>query len=119
MASFRKADSTQTRKQNMTNVEERYAEFRHAGRIVARVIDAQSGLRVIDGIYAIRMHDEDVRKVFMNDYTPTIGKIMGDVTFLTDKGEEALKRIRGFYKLQHNMFTLLIEGHLEKEMTQE
>lgn len=93
----------------------RYADQRNDGRITARVVDARSGLQVLTGVYAVRMYDEGERRLFMNDYTPTIGKVVGDVVFLHPQGETAYRDIRGFYKLQHNVFTLLVEGYLKGE----
>lgn len=86
----------------------------HAGKINARILDARSGLRVISGIYAVRMLDEGARNLFMNDFAPTIGQVIGDVVFLNSEGEHEFSGIRGFYKLQHNEFTLLIVDHINE-----
>ena len=51
----------------------------------------------------------------MNDYLPTIGRVDGSVTFLNREGERRYGNIRGFYKHQHNEFTLLIEEYLGEE----
>lgn len=110
MALFQKTEADTAARENA-----RFAEMKDYGRIVARIIDDQSGLQVLDGIYAVRMLDEGERRLFMNDYTPTIGKVMGDVVFLSRQGERVYKGIRGFYKMQHNVFTLLVEGRLKEE----
>ncbi len=116
MAKLRTRDDAREKKKTPEQeTNDRYASLKNSGRIVARIIDGRSGLRVIPAVYAIRMRDEGVRRLLMNDYTPTIGQIIGDVTILTAKGEEMVQNIRGFYKLQHNMFTLLIEEHLGGE----
>ena len=95
---------------------DRYAELRDAGRINARIIDAASGLKVISGIYAVRIHSRDYYALIMNDYLPTLGKIDGDIIFLNQDGEHPYHGIRGFYKHQHNEFTLLIEEYAGTEM---
>ncbi len=118
MALFRKKDPAEKEERKKTEQQDRYAELRNAGRINARIIDARSGLRVLSGVYVVRMHDEGERRLFMNDYTPTIGKVVGDVILLSAEGEHAFRGIRGFYKLQHNEFTLLIEGYLKEEKEQ-
>ncbi len=118
MALFRKKDAGQKTEQKNAAQADRYAELKHAGRIMARIIDARSGLRTIPGVYVVRMLDEGERRLFMNDYTPTIGRVVGDVVFLSAQGEHAYHGIRGFYKLQHNEFTLLIEGYLNEEIEQ-
>ncbi len=92
-------------------VESRYDELRDAGRISARIIDVSSGLRAIEGVYAVRIHSADFTALIMNDYIPALGKIDGDVTFLSRDGEYPYHDIRGFYKHQHNEFTLLVEEH--------
>lgn len=118
MALFRKKDAAQDKVRKNTEQNERYAELKNEGRINARIIDARSGLRVFSGIYVVRMFDQGERRLFMNDYNPTIGKVVGDVVLLDKQGEHAFRGIRGFYKLQHNEFTLLIEGHLKEEKEQ-
>ena len=95
---------------------DRYAELRDAGRINARIIDAASGLKVISGIYAVRIHSRDYYALIMNDYLPTLGKIDGDIIFLNQDGEHPYHGNRGFYKHQHNEITLLIEEYAGKEM---
>lgn len=92
-----------------------YADQRNRGRINARIIDVKSGLKVISGIYAVRIHSKDFYALIMNDYLPTLGKIDGDIIFLSRDGEHPYTGIKGFYKHQHNEFTLLIEEHTGKE----
>lgn len=94
---------------------DRYAELRNTGRINARIIDATSGLKVITGIYAVRIHSKDYYALIMNDYLPTLGRIDGDIFFLHQDGELPYHGVRGFYKHQHNEFTLLIEEYTGKE----
>ncbi len=115
MAKSRETKQAQPKKLNKSAAEHQFADLRQSGKIVARVIDVQSELKVVTGIYAIRMYDEGVRHLFLDDYIPTIGKVVGDVTLLTADGEVAYTGIYGFYKLQHNMFTLLIEGCKQEE----
>ena len=94
---------------------DRYEELRDHGRINARIMDAATGLKVLTGTYVIRVKNTDGLRLFMNDYLPTLGKVYGSVTFLTRDGEVSYNGIQGFYKLQHNEFTLLIEGDIEEE----
>lgn len=90
---------------------DRYAELKDSGRINARIIDVSSGLRVIGKVYAVRIHSREFTALIMNDYIPALGKIDGDVVFLSRDGEYPYYGITGFYKHQHNEFTLLIEEH--------
>jgi hypothetical protein len=98
-------------KQENAQNEERW-EDHDAGRISARIIDAGCGLQELRGVWAVRIHSTDLNVLIMNDYIPALGKIDGDVTFLSDDGEHEYRNIRGFYKHQHNEFTLLVEEHL-------
>lgn len=82
---------------------------RQAGRIHARIIDYKNGLQVISNVRAVRIISGRYRLLILEDYLPTLGKVEGDVVIVTTNGETAYPRIRGFYKLQHNEFTLLIE----------
>lgn len=91
-----------------------YAQMRDKGRINARIIDGKTGLRVLSGVYAVRMHSKHAHVLIMNDYVPTLGKLDGDITFLNQEGEHSYRGVRGFYKHQHNEFTLLIEEYAGK-----
>ncbi len=88
------------------------------GSIFARVIDAEEGLHLLSGVSAIRVRSKGYNLLIMEDYLPTLGKLEGDIAFLTENGEEFLENIRGFYKHQHNEFTLLIQerGKPEEEI---
>lgn len=96
-------------------IPEAYAYLKEAGQINARIIDAKSGLKVLSGVYAVRIHSKDFYALIMNDYLPTLGKIEGDIIFLNDEGEHYFRDVRGFYKHQHNEFTLLVEEQAEGE----
>lgn len=88
------------------------------GRIKARVIDEDNGIQILNNVRAVRIVSKGYVLLVLEDYTPTLGEIDGDVTFLCDDREVVLDRIRGFYKMQHNEFTLLIaedqDGWYEK-----
>ncbi len=79
------------------------------GNIRARVIDEENGLRVLTGVCVVRVRSKEYNLLIMEDYLPTLGKIDGSVTFLTREEEYRLDGVKGFYKHQHNEFTLLIE----------
>lgn len=89
-----------------------YSDLRGIGRINARIIDADSGLTVLSGVYAVRIHSKHFYALIMNDYLPTLGQVKGSVIFLNDEGEHIYSGICGFYKHQHNEFTLLVEERL-------
>ncbi|MBR0310808.1 MAG: hypothetical protein IJQ98_00280 [Oscillospiraceae bacterium] len=88
---------------------EKQEAARAVGKIRARVIDAENGLRLLSGVRAVRIKSRGYNLLIMDDYMPALGQIDGGITFLTGDGELRLEQIRGFYKHQHNEFTLLIE----------
>ena len=51
----------------------------------------------------------------MEDYTPMLGKVEGDVVVLTADREIEYRSIHAYYKLQHNEFTLLIDYEMAQE----
>lgn len=94
-------------------------EVLHSRGIRARIIDYQRGMKLLSGVRAVRIHSRDYVLLIMEDYMPALGEVDGDLTFLTDKGEEPYKGIRGFYKHQKNEFTLLIESRKAEETERE
>ncbi len=77
--------------------------------IRGRIIDRDNGMRFIPEVSAVRVQSQDYRLLIMEDYVPTLGQIEGTITFLTPDGEIRFPNIRGFYKHQHNEFTLLVQ----------
>ena len=91
------------------------AELVHRpGKIQVRVLDEKNGYQVLEHIRAVRIRSREYALLVMEDYTPTLGSVDGDVIFLGEK-ETALRNVRGFYKHQHNEFTLLIQEDLDGE----
>ena len=87
------------------------APERLTGKIRARIIDAENGLRMLSRVSAVRVKSKGYNLLIMDDYMPALGRIDGSITFLTAEEELRMENIRGFYKHQHNEFTLLIEEH--------
>ena len=78
------------------------------GNITVRVIDEKKGLQVLKNVKAVRVHSKDYVLLILEDYSPTIGEIEGDVFFLTEDREVIYKDISGCYKHQNNEFTLIV-----------
>ncbi len=91
-----------------------YEDLKDHGRINARIIDAQTGLTVLSGVYAVRIRSKRFYGLIMNDYLPMLGQVDGDVVFLARDGEHPYHGVKGFYKHQHNEFTLIVEERLEQ-----
>lgn len=88
-----------------------------SGSIRARVIDEEKGLRLITGVNVVRVRSKGYNLLIMEDYLPALGKVDGSVTFLTREEELHLDGVRGFYKHQHNEFTLLLEKQASAVVT--
>ena len=89
---------------------EKQEAARAVGKIRARVIDEEHGLRLLSGVYAVRLQSREYSLLIMEDYMPMLGQIDGTVVFLTEEREVRLEKIQGFYKHLHNEFTLLVES---------
>ncbi|MFI3313605.1 MAG: hypothetical protein R3Y62_06925 [Eubacteriales bacterium] len=88
---------------------QRVEEERLRNPIRGRVIDRDNGMQFIPQVSAVRVQSQEYRILIMEDYVPTLGQIEGTITFLTPEGEIRFDDIRGFYKHQHNEFTLLLQ----------
>ena len=88
------------------------------GKIRARIIDEVNGLQYLDNVRLIRISSKGYKLLIMEDFTATLGLVEGNVTFLCGDREVLLDHIQGYYKHQHNEFTLLIhedaDGWYEK-----
>lgn len=87
--------------------------------IIIRIISDKEGLKVLTDVIAIRLKSDKYHLLIMADYVPTLGEINGDITFITNKEEIKFENIKGFYKLQHNEFTLLIDKQGESSTVEE
>ena len=87
--------------------------------IIVRIISDKEGLKVLTDVIAIRLKSDKYHLLIMADYVPTLGEINGDITFITNKEEIKFANIKGFYKLQHNEFTLLIDKQGESSTAEE
>lgn len=90
---------------NKKAVQQEYTEY----RIRARIIDAVNGMQFLPEVAAVRIRSKEYVILVMEDYMPTLGKIDGDISFLTPEKELTFHGVQGFYKHQHNEFTLLID----------
>lgn len=79
------------------------------GSITARIIDYDTGMKVLQNIKAVRIQSKEYVLLIMEDYVPTIGEIDGKITFLTADDEIVYQDVKGFYKHQYNEFTVLLE----------
>lgn len=79
------------------------------GTINARVIDEANGYQQLEHVRAIRINSKDYRLLILDNFADTLGRIEGNVVFILADREVALNNICGYYKHQHNEFTLLVQ----------
>ncbi len=84
-------------------------EYSGKTNITARIIDYDSGMKVLQDIKAVRIQSKDYVLLIMEDYVPTLGKVEGKIVFLTRDDEIVYENVKGFYKHQYNEFTILLE----------
>jgi len=96
----------------ISNRREGSAPVRAKGALTARVIDGIQGLTVLEHVNAIRIHSKNYVLLLMKDYSPTLGQLDGDVIFLMEDGEINLNKVKGCFKQQDNVFTLIIEEEM-------
>lgn len=82
-------------------------------KISARIIGLTHGLETLPKVYGIRIQSKEYTLLIMADHLPVLGKISGDVHFLCQNGEHSYQNVVGFFKHQHNHFTLLLDKEQE------
>ncbi len=90
-------------------------EYSGKTSITARIIDYDSGMKVLQDIKAVRIQSKDYVLLIMEDYVPTLGKVEGNIIFLTRDDEIIYEDVKGFYKHQYNEFTVLLEQQNGKQ----
>lgn len=78
------------------------------GRITARVISMEDGLKEIRGVNLIRIKSREYNLLIMEDYMPVIGEIDGTVAIVSGEGEYQTGPMKGFFSHRKNLFSLMI-----------
>jgi hypothetical protein len=78
------------------------------GKMQAQVSSFENGLEIYRGISVIRIRGKDTNLTILEDYTPIVSKVDGDVEFLGRDTHRALKGIKGFFCHVHNVFFLIL-----------
>ena len=89
--------------------EDTAAEMGRQKGITVRVIGYQNGLETYTAVQGIRIHSKDYTLLIMLDHTPLLGKVQGNIEIITAEDIIPYTNIRGYYKHQHNAFTLLLD----------
>lgn len=88
----------------------------------AEICSVENGLETYQEVSFIRIKSRRYTLLIMKEYMPVIGEIEGDVTISCSAGEIEKKGVCGFFKHQHNHFSLMLKGRLpgaEKEEEQQ
>lgn len=78
------------------------------GKIKARIISMEQGLREIERVKMVRISSKEYNLLIMEDYVPAIGEVDGTVTIVSEDDEYCIEKIKGFFSHTGNEFSLMI-----------
>jgi hypothetical protein len=84
-----------------------YADERD-GKMQAQISSFANGLEIYRGISVIRVRGRNANLLILEDYTPIVSKLDGDVDLIGKGLYHTLKGIRGFFCHVHNVFFLIL-----------
>lgn len=79
-------------------------------RIKVSVFSLERGLEVYDNVKLVRIKSEQYNMLIMQDHTPAIGEVRGNISFLLDHDEIMLENVEGYFSLIQNDFHFLEKG---------
>jgi hypothetical protein len=85
---------------------EAYARER-VGRIQAQVSSFENGLEIFKNISMVRVKNKKSSLTILEDYTPVVGMVDGEVEFIGRDVYHSLKGVKGFLCHVHNVFFLI------------
>lgn len=83
------------------------------GKMRARVISMEEGLKEIEQVILIRVRSKTYNLLIMEDYMPVLGEVEGSVVILDGQGEHRWEGIRGFFSIRSNLFSLMLSEDFE------
>lgn len=90
-----------------------------SGRIQAQISSFKNGLQTFEDLNIVRVRGKKSRLLIMEDYTPVIGEVDGEVDLIGRESYHTLKNVRGFFCHEHNVFFLLLKETEKPEETDE
>ncbi len=75
-----------------------------------RAISIERGLEVIEQVKLVRIKSKKYNLLVMVDSQSMLGEVEGDVTIVSEEGEEKYSQIKGYYVNKNNVLSLIIEG---------
>jgi hypothetical protein len=85
---------------------EQYARSR-AGKIQAQVSSFEKGLEIFKDISMVRVKNRKNSLTILEDYTPVVSQVDGDVEFIGRDIFHVITGVRGFLCHVHNVFFLI------------
>ena len=80
--------------------------------MVVKQFDILNGLTVHDNVKLIRVKNRTNSYLIMEDHSPIIGKIDGNVTILSENDSEEVLSIKGYFMHKNNTFEFIIQERL-------
>jgi hypothetical protein len=78
------------------------------GKMQVQISSFEKGLEIQRGISVIRIRGHNSNLTILEDYTPIVSKVDGDVEFIGRDTHRTLKNIKGFFCHVHNVFFLIL-----------
>jgi hypothetical protein len=78
------------------------------GKMQAQISSFEKGLEIYPGISVIRVRGRRSSLTILEDYTPIVSKVDGDVDLIGKESFHTLKNIQGFFCHVHNVFFLIL-----------
>ena len=90
-----------------------------SGRIQAQISSFKEGLQTFQELNIVRVRGKKARLLIMEDYTPVIGEVDGDIDLIGRETYQTLKNVKGFFCHEHNVFFLLLKETTKPEVIDE
>ncbi|MDR2132612.1 MAG: hypothetical protein LBP30_04615 [Clostridiales Family XIII bacterium] len=84
-----------------------YAQERE-GKMQAQISSFEKGLEIHKGISAIRIRGRNANLMILEDYTPIVSQLDGDIDLIGKDVYHTMKGVRGFFCHVHNVFFLIL-----------
>jgi hypothetical protein len=100
-----------------TDLDEQLRSFAAAGtgKIQAQISSFKEGLQSFEELSIVRIRGKKARLLIMEDYTPVIGEVDGDIDLIGRESYHSLHNVKGFFCHEHNVFFLLLKENTKPE----
>lgn len=77
--------------------------------MIIKIMSLESGYEELQNIEIIRIKSQKYNILIMQNYAPLIGKIDGNIEFITGDNTKKYENIKGYYLNVNNEFKLFIK----------